>query len=114
MAMNRREQLLEAYLDALDSDDPDRLAGIISEDFTYNYLDRTFQGKAETLHFLREERDVDSEHEFETIIHGLEHSVGIGHSSGVGPEGAFESDMCDVFTFDESESKLTSVTIYTR
>jgi ketosteroid isomerase-like protein len=114
MAMNRREQLLREYLEALDTNDPDRMEAIISEDFTYRYLDRVFEGKAATLRFLREEREVDSEHDFETIVHGLHHSVGIGSSHGVGPEGAFESDMCDVFTFDEEESMLTSVTIYTR
>lgn len=114
MTLNRREQLLTEYLAALDTDNPDRLAAIITDDFTYYYLDRVFEGKDETLSFLREERDVDSKHRFETIIHGANQSVGIGTSSGITPEGKFDTDMCDVFTFNDAESKLTSVTIYTR
>lgn len=114
MNQSRREKTIDQYVRALDEDDSEAFEEILTEDFTYRYTDgRDFQGRDEALQYFIEERSMDTNHEFQTIHHLEEHSLGLGVAQVKGPD-EYEAEMCDVFVFDEDDHKLREVTIYTR
>lgn len=114
MDPDRRADLIHAYVEALDDNDPDRMRGIVTADFVYYYVDRVLRGRSEVIRFLRDERAVDSDHELECILHGEDRSIAQGSATGTGPDGTFESEMCDVFRFDAEEDRLRQVKIFAR
>lgn len=114
MDTERREALMEQYLQALDTDDVGLLEAIVAPDFTFHYTDRVLRGREETLAFFEHERDLDTDHAFTRVLHDEACSVGVGEVEGVGPDGPFTGEMCDVFVFDEDELTLESVKIFAR
>ena len=112
MDIDRREALINRYIEALDTDDVALFGEIISDDFVYYYTDEVYRGREATLAFLEHDRNVESDHEFVRILHDEDCSIGHGRATVTTPTETFEAEMCDLFTFDDD--RLASVKIFPR
>lgn len=113
MADAERNELIDAYFDAMDAADPELLRPVLAEGFVYESLSGEFEGIDGFETYLEDVRGLsNSTHEVTLRVHGEDASVAEGVVTGESEEGTVEADFCDVFEFDENEAGLTRIGVY--
>lgn len=115
MTTESRDDLIDAYFEALDTTDPSVARPALADSFVYESLAGDLHGHEGLREYITELRSVtDSTHDLDRRVHGESVSVVEGVVSGTGPDGRpAEAAFCDVFEFDDDESAITRIAVYT-
>ena len=105
------EDLALAYYDAIDAGDYDRLAELLTPEFTHYRPDRTLDGRGEFVRFMREERPMTD----------TDHDVGGVYTKGEGVavQGCLRDDLGEelfafVDVFAVEDGALAALETYTK
>jgi len=106
-----RTATARAYYEALDDGEYDRLADLLTADFSQSRPDRRFDGRDRFIQFMREERpQTDTAHPIDDVF---EHSDGVAVEGRLlGSDGGLIAAFVDVFSFDGD--RIAEVRTYTR
>lgn len=97
------EATARAYYRALDEDDYDLLAELLTPEFVHERPDRTFEGRARFVEFMREERPMtDTSHPIDAVYVQRDGSEVLVRGRLLDPEGSVLARFADVFRFDDS------------
>lgn len=114
MSTADRNELIDAYFNAMDADNLDLVLPVLADDFLYQSLSGDLEGASGLRHYAEEVRSLsNSTHDVTLRIHGDGASVAEGIVSGETPDGdRTEANFCNVFEFDESDSEITRLAVY--
>lgn len=113
MSESSRNELIDAYFEAADTDDPSVVADRLTEDFVYDSTSGTLDGFSGLETYLREMRGFsDTEHTVTRRIHGDEASAAEGTVTGKLAGESVETNFCNVFEFDERDERIARVGVY--
>jgi ketosteroid isomerase-like protein len=113
MSESDRNELIDAYFDALDADDPEIVRPALAEDFVYESPSGELEGFSGLKTYMEELRGLsNTTHEITLRIHDEHASATEGTVTGDGDGGNVTADFCDVFEFDESEDGITRISVY--
>lgn len=113
MSEEDRNALIDAYFDAMDTDDLETVRPALTDDFVYESLSGDLEGFAGLETYMQELRGLsNTNHEIALIVHGEAASVVEGTVTGDSEDGSVEADFCDVFEFDADEEGITRISVY--
>lgn len=113
MSDSERDELIDAYFDAMDTADLSELRPLLAPGFVYESLSGDLEGAAGLETYLEEVRGLsNTTHEVALRVHGEEASVAEGTVTGEGAEGPVEAAFCDVFEFDADDEALARIGVY--
>lgn len=113
MSDDDRTELIEAYFDAIDEEDPEIARSAFTDEFVYESLSGTLEGFEGFRRYVEELRGLsNSTHEISLLVHDADASVAEGTVIGENDEGTVEADFCDVFEFDADEEAITRISVY--
>jgi ketosteroid isomerase-like protein len=113
MSESDRDELIDAYFDAMDAEDLDIVRPALADDFVYESLDGDLEGFAGLETYMNELRGLsETTHEVTLRIHGETASVAEGTVTGESGDGSIEADFCNVFEFDGDEGGITRIGVY--
>ena len=104
-----------AYYRALDEGDYDLLESLLAEAFVHERPDRTFEGRARFVRFMREERpQTETTHRIETVFEAAERSGGPVAVRGqlLAADGDPIVAFADIFEF--SAERIARIETYTK
>lgn len=108
-----RNELIDAYFEAMDTEDLSVVRPHLADDFVYESLSGDLDGAEGLETYLEELRGLsNTTHEIALRIHGEPASVAEGTVTGEGEDGAVEADFCNVFEFDEEEAAIARIGVY--
>lgn len=115
MNEDKRDQLIDHYLNGMDQEDKDLLRDTFASDIAHEHPERDIEGIDEFLTFkVDEQPPQESEHEVSRRIHGPEASVVQGRKVGTVEGEPIDVQFCDVYEFNEDESAITKLSVYVR
>ena len=115
--------LVRHYYEAIDQKEYETLASLLTPDFRQERPDRTFEGRASFVDFMRDRRpETDTTHEVQRVFEsrgGVESVGDGGGTASVAVEGTVYHDTGEVFfsfvdVFDVSEDAISHLRTYTR
>lgn len=113
MSDSDRNELIDAYFDAMDAADLEILRPVLAEDFVYESLSGDFEGVDGIETYLEDVRGLsNTTHEITSRVHGEDASVAEGVVTGESEDGRVESGFCDVFEFDGGDERITRIGVY--
>lgn len=113
MSDSDRDDLIDAYFDAMDTADLDLVRPALAEGFVYESLSGDFEGASGLETYLEEVRGLsNTSHEVTLRAHGETASVAEGTVTGDGEDGHVEAGFCDVFEFDDADERITRIGVY--
>lgn len=108
-----RNTLIDAYFDAMDTEDLDLVRSKLADDFVYESLGGDLEGAAGLETYMEELRGLsNTRHDVTLRIHGERASVAEGSVTGDGEDGSVEADFCNVFEFDADDEAITRIGVY--
>lgn len=115
MNETRRNELIDAYFTALDSQDFSIVEPFLADDVQYD----TSNGSVSGADGFREYMDVDrvytdTIHTVTRRFHLDDVTICEGDFHGVTPAETIDGEFCDFFEFDDTTDVLTSITVYSR
>jgi ketosteroid isomerase-like protein len=116
LATEKRNQLVEAYFDALDEEEYEELPGLFTEDATYVHPSATVEGGEGIRRLFAENRRTETtDHQITRRVHGTDATVCEGTVTGEFIDGdAFNGEFMDAFEFDEESERIAVISVYTR
>ena len=110
-----RDELIDAYLEAVDAHEYDRYRDLFAEDVTYSAMGETVHGIDAMIEWYEAFiGTADIYHDYPNRIHTDEPSIAHGEFGKLdGPDGGFTSRGLDIFEFDEDETEMTKLVVYT-
>lgn len=113
MSETDRDDLIDAYFEAMDTADLSELRPVLAEGFVYESLSGDLEGAAGLETYLEELRGLsNTTHEVTLLVHGEEASVAEGVVTGESEDGPVEAEFCDVFEFDADDERLARIGVY--
>lgn len=113
MSESDRDALIDAYFDAMDSEDLEIVRPALSASFVYESLAGDFEGFAGLETYLEEHRGLsNTTHETTLRIHNEMASVAEGSVIGESEDGTVEANFCNVFEFDDDNEGITRISVY--
>ncbi|OVE85516.1 nuclear transport factor 2 family protein [Natronolimnobius baerhuensis] len=113
MATDDRADLIQAYFDAMDEEDPAIARDALADEFVYESLSGTLEGFDGFARYVNELRGLsNSTHEVSLLVHDEDASVAEGTVTGEKDDGTLEAKFCDVVEFDEHEESITRISVY--
>ncbi|MCQ4332989.1 nuclear transport factor 2 family protein [Natronomonas sp. F2-12] len=113
MSESDRDELIDAYFDAMDADDLGIVRPALAEGFVYESLDGDLEGFGGLETYMNELRGLsETVHEVTLRVHGEVASVAEGTVTGESGDGTVEAEFCNVFEFDEDEEGITRLAVY--
>ncbi len=108
MSDSERDDLIDAYFDAMDEANPDLVRPALAGGFVYESLSGDFEGASGLETYLEEVRGLsNTTHEVSLRTHGEGASVVEGIVTGDSDDGRVEAGFCDVFEFDDADGRIT-------
>jgi len=115
MNEEKRNKLIDHYLDGMDHADKDLLRGAFAPDIVHEHPERHVEGLDDFLTFkVDEQPPQDSEHQVSRRIHVPEASVVQGRKVGTVEGEPVHVQFCDVYEFAADESAITKLSVYVR
>lgn len=103
-----RNEAIDAYFEALDTGELERVRPYLADSFVYESLAGDLNGFEGLHEYMEEHRSFSgTTHETTTRVHGETVTMAEGVVSG----GGDESDFCDVFEFDD-DGNVTRIAVY--
>ncbi|MFC4986663.1 MULTISPECIES: nuclear transport factor 2 family protein [Saliphagus] len=113
MSDSDRDDLIDAYFDAMDEADLERVRPVLADDFVYESLAGDLEGAAGLETYLEEVRGLsNTSHQVTLRAHGEDASVAEGVVTGDGDDGRVEAGFCDVFEFDDADERIVRIGVY--
>jgi len=114
MAVEDRNDVIDAYFEALDQANPDIVQETLADDFVYQSPGGEFEGGEGIRQYIEEVRTMsNSTHEISLRLHDEQASVAEGRVTGDTADGEpVQVRFADVFEFDEDDAKLTRCAVY--
>ncbi len=113
MSQADRDELIDAYFDAMDEEDPALARSAFADDFVYESLSGTLEGFSGFEEYVNELRGLsNSEHEISRRVHDEGAAVAEGTVTGEGDDGRVSADFCDVFEFDADDEEIARIAVY--
>lgn len=109
-----RNELIDAYFDAMDAEDLARVRPVLADDFRYESLSGDLDGAAGLRRYVEERKALtDTTHRIDRRLHDAGGSVAEGVVTGATSDGEQTSaDFCDVFEFDGDDERITRIAVY--
>ncbi|WP_226022943.1 nuclear transport factor 2 family protein [Halomicrobium salinisoli] len=115
MNEDKRNQLIDHYLNGMDQANKDLLRDAFSSEIVYEHPERNIEGIDEFLTFkVDEQPPQESEHKVNRRIHVPEASVVQGRKVGTVTGEPVDVRFCDVYEFNADESAITKLSVYVR
>lgn len=117
MNVDDRNRLVDAYYGGLDDDDPDAAVSAFAPGVTYRYPgEGAIEGREAVRRFFAERRPTsDTTHDVTRRVHGDSATACDGRFEGDHEErGRVEADFAGFFEFDEDESLIAEIAVYSR
>lgn len=114
MTEAQRDELIDAYFEAMDTEDPSGLEARTAAEFRYESLSGVLEGYEGIRRYLDELRELSNTvHEANHRIHGENASAVEGTATAETPDGErLTIDFCNVFEFDDRDEQLTRIAVY--
>lgn len=111
-----RNELIDAYFDALDNEDLSIVEPVLDESFVYESTAGVLEGFAGLQRYANELRTTsDSTHTVNLRIHSDDATATEGIVTGLDPDGnPKEGNFCDVFEFTEADDAITRIAVYVK
>ena len=109
-----RDDLIDAYFEAMDAGNLDPVREALADDFRYESPAGDFEGTEGLREYVEDHRSLaDSTHEIDVRVHDASASVAEGTVRGTTEDGgSTEAGFCDVFEFDEADGHITRLAVY--
>lgn len=108
-----RNELIDAYFDALDEEDLDLVRPVLADDVVFESLSGPLGGVSGFETYMEELRGLSNTvHEVSLRVHDEDASVAEGTVTGESGDDTVVVDFCDVFEFDEDDERVTRVAVY--
>ena len=113
MSETDRNELIDAYFDALDAEDLDIVRPSLADDFVFKSLSGPLEGISGFETYMNELRGLsNTDHDVALRVHDEGASVAEGTVTGESEDGSVEADFCDVFEFDADDEQITRIAVY--
>lgn len=113
MSKENRNALIDAYFDAMDTDDLEIVRPVVTDGFIYESLSGDLSGFSGLKTYMEELRGLsNTDHEITTVIHGETASVVEGTVTGENEDDPVELDFCNVFEFNADNEGITRISVY--
>lgn len=113
MSRADRNNLIDAYFDAMDSEDLEIVRPALADEFVYQSLSGELEGFEGLATYMEELRGLsNTNHEITLRVHDGAASVAEGTVTGESEEGTVQADFCDVFEFDPDDEAITRIGVY--
>ena len=113
MSESDRDELIDAYFDAMDAEDLDIVRPALADGFVYESLDGDLEGFAGLETYMNELRGLsETTHEVTLRLHDQTASVAEGTVTGESEDGPVTADFCNVFEFDADDTGITRIGVY--
>ena len=114
MSVEDRNEVIDAYFEALDQANPGIVRGTLADDFVYQSPGGEFEGGEGIRQYIEEVRTMsNSTHEISLRLHDEQASVAEGRVTGDTADGEpVQVRFADVFEFDEDDAKLTRCAVH--
>lgn len=113
MSETDRNELIDAYFNAMDAEDLEIVRPALADDFVYESSAGNLEGYAGLKTYMEELRGFsDTTHDVTLRIHDETASVAEGTVTGETEDGPVEVDFCDVFEFDAADEGITRIGVY--
>lgn len=115
MDAERRDELIDAYFDALDEEEFSPVEPYLAPDVTYKSVGvEPLHGSDGVRRYFEELRPFGGTvHDVEDRMHAENGSAVEGRVTGEHEGESIDTAFCDVFEFDEEEEHLTRIVVYT-
>lgn len=111
--MTDRTALARSYYEAIDGDDYDLLADVLTESFVHDRPDRTIEGRARFVRFMREERpQTDTTHPLDAVYADETGDEVAVRGRLLGADGGEMVAFVDVFSF--GDGAIARIRTYTQ
>lgn len=112
--MDHRDDLIDAYFNALDTNSFDDLRSVVEEDVIFRPPDGSYiEGASEMIQHFEENRDLDeSDHTISTRVDGDDTTICEGSVTGRIGDQEIEAEYCDVFEF--GDDKISRISVFVR
>jgi ketosteroid isomerase-like protein len=114
VSIDSRNDLIDAYFDALDESDPNLAEDALADSFVYESLSgdlKGFEGLSEYISDLRSMTE--SDHRIHECVHGDDATAVEGVVTGTDADGnPAEVAFCDVFDFSADDKVITRIGVY--
>jgi len=108
-----RNELIDAYFDALDEEDLDLVRPVLADDVVFESLSGPLEGVSGCETYMEDLRGLSNTvHELSLRLHDADAAVVEGTVTGESGDDTVVVDFCDVFEFDEEDEHLTRVAVY--
>lgn len=113
MSESDRDELIDAYFDAMDADDLEIVRPALADGFVYESLSGDLDGFEGLETYMNELRGLsETTHEVTLRIHGDDASATEGIVTGDSDDGPVEARFCNVFEFDDADEGLTRIRVH--
>jgi len=113
MSETDRNDLIDAYFDAMDAGDLELVRPALADDFVYESLAGDLEGFAGLETYMEELRGLaNTTHEVTLRLHDGAASVAEGTVTGESGDGPAQAEFCNVFEFDADEERITRIGVY--
>jgi len=107
-----RDDLIDAYFDAMDAEDVERVRSGLADGFVYESLSGDLDGTEGLATYIEELKSFsDTTHDITRRVHDEEASVAEGTVTGESGTGTVTADFCNVFEFDD-DGAITRIAVY--
>lgn len=111
--MDAAAELTRAYYDALDTGDYELLTEVLTPGFVQQRPDRTFDGRAAFIQFMREDRPATgTSHDLMDVIADGDRVV--AHGTLFDADGNRVFEFVDIFTRDTDDGRFTRLDTFVR
>lgn len=113
MTRATRDDLIDTYFEAMDTDDPELARPALADGFVYESLSGDLAGFAGLERYVTELRGLsNSTHEITNRVHASEAVAVEGVVTGETADGESSARFCDVFEFDGDDAGITRIAVY--
>lgn len=113
MAEADRNEMIDAYFDAMDAADLSIVRPALADDFVYESLSGELEGFEGLQTYMEELRGLsDTEHRIGLRLHDDAASVAEGTVSGENDGESVEADFCNVFEFADGDEAISRISVY--
>ncbi len=108
----RRQELVEAYYESLDTHAYDRLETLLDDDFVHERPDMTLSGRAEFLSFMEHDRpNTDTSHPVDELYVGSDESEIAARGRLLSADDTLLVEFVDLFVFERG--KISRIRTFT-
>ncbi len=108
-----RDELIDAYFDAMDADDLEIVRPALADDFVYESLSGDLEGFAGLETYMNELRGLsETTHEVTLRVHGADASATEGVVTGGSDGGPVEARFCNVFEFTDDDEGISRIRVH--